>query len=267
MLRAIAHPTDFATDGAGAFAHALRLAVAYRCRLDLLHVHSPDDRGDGADFPHVRDILHRWHLPPAAAPVEAIESHLGVTVRKIAIRDQTAVDGVVHYLCDHRPDLLVVATHARQGLSRWLQGSISETVARATHLPTLFIGSAAHGFVAEETGVLRLDRTLMPVAVAPRPQRAYEQLARLLQPTATTIYPVHVGEGRPALHTADGRQVDIATTSGAVVPAILEVASRIGADLIAMPTAGHQGYLDALRGSTTEQVVRRAPCPVLALPA
>jgi len=32
-----------------------------------------------------------------------------------------------------------------------------------------------------------------------------------------------------------------------------------------MPTAGHQGFLDALRGSTTEQVLRKAPCPVLAI--
>ncbi|HEY3719491.1 MAG TPA: universal stress protein, partial [Roseiarcus sp.] len=39
------------------------------------------------------------------------------------------------------------------------------------------------------------------------------------------------------------------------------------ADLIVMPTAGHVGYLDALRGSTTERVLRQAPCPVLAMPA
>ena len=33
--------------------------------------------------------------------------------------------------------------------------------------------------------------------------------------------------------------------------------------MIVMPTAGHQGFLDALRGSTTEQVF----CPVLAVRA
>lgn len=30
---------------------------------------------------------------------------------------------------------------------------------------------------------------------------------------------------------------------------------------------GADGLLDALRGTTTEQVIRRAPCPVLAVPA
>jgi hypothetical protein len=32
-----------------------------------------------------------------------------------------------------------------------------------------------------------------------------------------------------------------------------------------MPTAGHRGVLDALRGSTTERVIRHAPCQRAAL--
>jgi hypothetical protein len=38
------------------------------------------------------------------------------------------------------------------------------------------------------------------------------------------------------------------------------------ADLIAMLTAGHEGVVDALRGSTSEQILRHSPCPVLAVP-
>jgi len=33
-----------------------------------------------------------------------------------------------------------------------------------------------------------------------------------------------------------------------------------------MSTAGHEGFLDALRGSVTEQVLRHSPCPLLAVP-
>jgi nucleotide-binding universal stress UspA family protein len=36
---------------------------------------------------------------------------------------------------------------------------------------------------------------------------------------------------------------------------------------VAMATEGRQGFLDAIRGSVTEQVVCGAPCPVLAVPA
>jgi nucleotide-binding universal stress UspA family protein len=33
-----------------------------------------------------------------------------------------------------------------------------------------------------------------------------------------------------------------------------------------MVTEGSHGFLDALRGSTTQQIIRQAPCPVLAIP-
>ena len=45
-----------------------------------------------------------------------------------------------------------------------------------------------------------------------------------------------------------------------------EVAREMGAGLIAMPTAGRQGMFDALRGSTTERVLREAGLPILATP-
>ena len=48
---------------------------------------------------------------------------------------------------------------------------------------------------------------------------------------------------------------------------ILAEAGESSADLIVMATDGRDGVLDAFRGSFTEQVVRRAPCPVLAVPA
>jgi nucleotide-binding universal stress UspA family protein len=47
----------------------------------------------------------------------------------------------------------------------------------------------------------------------------------------------------------------------------LAAAAVCQADLIAMATAGHQRYLHASRGSTTERVLRYVPCPVLAVPA
>jgi nucleotide-binding universal stress UspA family protein len=51
------------------------------------------------------------------------------------------------------------------------------------------------------------------------------------------------------------------------VDQILTTSEDHDADLIVMPTQGRDGFLDALRGSTTEQVLRAARCPVLAVPA
>jgi nucleotide-binding universal stress UspA family protein len=52
-----------------------------------------------------------------------------------------------------------------------------------------------------------------------------------------------------------------------VVPTILAVAGQCAADLIVMTTAGRHGFLDALRGSTTERVLGGGALPLLAIPA
>ncbi len=268
MNRSIAHPTDFSANSSMAFAHAFRLAIEFRCRLDLVHVRSPTDHDSWVSFPHVRETLARWGLLDTHAPIEEIETRLGVTVRKIEVRHADSVTGVAQYLVSHRPDLVVVATQGRAGLSRWLSGSVAENIARETHLPTLFIGPDAQPFVETDTGLLRLDSALLPVASQPDPRRALDQLRALFQPLAPTLYPLHVGDTPPSLLDTEGAPIPLTVvTRGGVVDTIIEMAERTNCSLIAMPTAGHQGFLDAFRGSTTEQVLHRAPCPVLALPA
>lgn len=65
------------------------------------------------------------------------------------------------------------------------------------------------------------------------------------------------------------RQV-LATTvqrSGAPVPAILSKAAASGAAYIVMGSHGHGAVYDFLVGSTTHGVLKKAPCPVLVVPA
>jgi len=55
--------------------------------------------------------------------------------------------------------------------------------------------------------------------------------------------------------------------TGNVVNTIIDVAIESEVDFIGMPTAGHRNILDVFHGSTTERVIRHAPCPVIAIPA
>jgi nucleotide-binding universal stress UspA family protein len=75
---------------------------------------------------------------------------------------------------------------------------------------------------------------------------------------------MHVGETKPQI-IEDGTVVPVALQTGDPATTILASAEQV--DLIAMPTKGHQGILDALRGSSTEFVVGHSPCRVLAVPA
>ena len=47
---------------------------------------------------------------------------------------------------------------------------------------------------------------------------------------------------------------------------ILEVAHRLGVDLIAMPTGGRHGLLGALHSSVTARILDDAHWPLLAVP-
>jgi hypothetical protein len=56
------------------------------------------------------------------------------------------------FLDEHPTDLLVLATHGRDGVARWLHGSIAEELSRIAKLPTLFMPPTGRGFVDHTDG-------------------------------------------------------------------------------------------------------------------
>ena len=66
--------------------------------------------------------------------------------------------------------------------------------------------------------------------------------------------------------TVPGWQWNGIVKSGNVIDAIVQTASDMAANLIVMSTDGRNGFLDALRGSHSERVLRRTSCPLLAIP-
>jgi nucleotide-binding universal stress UspA family protein len=70
-----------------------------------------------------------------------------------------------------------------------------------------------------------------------------------------------------ALATAGIRGVQPRVTIGDPAEEILLAVTELDADLIVMPSCGKTGLRRWMLGSVAEQVVRRATCPVLVLPA
>ena len=268
-IRSIVHPTDFSPRSTAAFAHALRIALATKCKLNVVHI-LQDDAGEGWESPHarLRRLLVQWDLLGEHDALSAIDTKVGLNIENVVLhRGKTPTDEITHFLNQRVCDLVVLATHGRDGLANWLEGSIAETVFRRSSLPTLFIPHSARGFVDQVTGDVRLRRVLVPVDHSPLPYRAIEA-ARSFQHELTgtdiTMNLLHVGSTRPAIHDP---KHSIMLRHGNVVQTILDAAVEYDADFICMPTAGHHGILDAMRGSTTERVLRHAPCPVLAIAA
>ena len=198
-------------------------------------------------------------------------SDFGIKASKIELAPENPVSAILGFLDQHPCNLIVLATHGREGVPRWLHGSIAETVARRAATNVLFVPPDAIGFVDQATGQIQLRRILVPIDHVPDPGAALpdiEDFAGLADDHAAEIRLFHVGNIAPILSRKPDTTLPgtVIVRSGDVVATILNEATEWKADLIAMPTAGHTGLMDALRGSTTERVLRHAPCPVLAVP-
>jgi nucleotide-binding universal stress UspA family protein len=122
-------------------------------------------------------------------------------------------------------------------------------------------------------GILSVHNILVPVDHHPHPGTALEfarRAAEAIGDGVVTITLLHVGDAHfPAQRLENGPNWSwrVKTCAGDSVAQIIKTANEIQAELIVMTTTGHNGVLDVLRGSTTEQVLRRSPCPLLAVPA
>ena len=274
-LADIIHPTDLTLLSETAFAHALALTLACKGRLAIVHAGDPeaDQDPDWTGFPGVRSLLSRWGLVDRATPRSAIADALGIRVSKKLVPGSDPVATLEQFVDEHGCDLLVLATRAREGLARLLSGSVAEELTRRTDVPALFLPPEGQGFVDAGTGRARLRNLLVPVDHATPQHEAVETafgLADLLGCPDALVHLLHVGpaDRAPTVAVAPGQEQRLrrASAEGAVVPGIVATAGRLDADLIVMATHGHDSFLDGLRGSTTEQVLRQAGRAVLALP-
>ena len=266
----IFHPTDFSSKPDIAFAHALKLAWATHSQLTLFHVNESLDELNWQEFPSVRATLAKWDQSLSEQKADRTP-HSKIHVEKILYKGKEPSSSILKHLDRHPADLIILATHQLGGQPFF--HSVSEPVSRKSHTMTLFIPLSTEGFVSQDNGNIHLQNILIPIDHDPQPCQAFHAVMTLLNvlqcgPVSITVLYLGDKEEMPR-YNPHQRNIDTwneVTYFEEVVVGILEAEQKTGADLIVMPTQGHQGFLDALRGSTTEQIVRGARCPVLAVP-
>jgi nucleotide-binding universal stress UspA family protein len=261
----IVHPTDRTAASGDAFAHALRIAIATKSELHILHVEEGRESFDWNPFAEARDMLAKWGMADANASQDSVAERLGVRIVKAEVKGKDPAQAIAAYVKPRGCDLLVMMTHTRRVLQRWLEGSVAETAAREAHAPALFLREGQRGFVDRATGALSLNIALMPIEASISPLPAFRRvadLAHMLDPAAEVLM-LHVGEDLPLF---DGLLPHIELRQGPLVGTILSYADEVGANLIAMPTREDRGLFDELLGGATEHVLHASPYPVLAIP-
>lgn len=243
-----------------------------QANLTILHVSSDRDT-EWMEFPGVRAALERWGLLPMNSRRSDV-AKLGINVKKVQAVHPDPIESVTSYVREHATDLIVLATDQSKGGLPWFSKSVAVPVALESRQMTLFIPKDAAGFVSSHDGSISLTNILIPVTSTPPGQAALQAAVRMayrLNSPAGVFTVLHVGEegDLPDLHYFDlpGWRWNRITKQGDVVDVICGTAEEIRANLIVMTTEGRHGFLDALRGSHSERVLHKAPCPLLAIPA
>jgi nucleotide-binding universal stress UspA family protein len=210
-------------------------------------------------------------------------------LKEAKARGFSAGEVILDYAAEHDVDLIVMGTHGRRGPARMFLGSVAEEVVRQARCPVLTLRRRD-----EPRTVEAIQRVLVPIDFSDhsRDALAYAQeLAALYGGSLQVVHaieePVYPYFYAPAGGFSVLRELDelrqrtdealdrlLSESPGPEVPVeksvvtgrpaveIARFAEDQQTDLIVIASHGLTGLERLLVGSTAEQVVRLAPCPV-----
>ncbi len=267
----IFYPSDFSIESDVAFVHALKIALKRQSLLQMMHV-DKNNQARWEDFPSVQEALERWQVLPKGSPKSGV-SELGLKISKVIATSNDPVQACLDYFDVHDVDLIVLSVHQREGMMRWLGKMVGERISYGSKQTTLFVPVGRKGFVSTEDGSLTLKRIIVPVVKKPCPEAGVhfvEKLIRSLDLKTGTVTLLHVGpsDSMPNVEHPHntGWSWNFVRLEGDRTETIVDFASDMDADLIVMTTDGPDRFLDGLRGTTSERVLRKTHCPVAVIP-
>lgn len=141
MSRPIVHATDFSRASRAAFAKAVELARRDRAPLTITHVMLPPVTmlGDGYVSPAAWDDVTRAHRTASQKKLDALVARAraaGVRARGLLLEGQPA-DQILR--AAKGAGLLVVGTHGRTGLARFILGSVASRVVAGARCPVVTV--------------------------------------------------------------------------------------------------------------------------------
>lgn len=205
-------------------------------------------------------------------------------------------DEIARLVAEKAIDMVVTATHGRSGLKRFFLGSVTERLMRILPCPLLVLRAEGMAEGEEFRGRFPFRNILVAYDFSKDSEEAFRTSLSIAQEFESNLHIVHVVE--PTAYkdflkfpgeTGEPLPGDIHDTLKenllALVPTeafnwceiqaeilvgkpyaeLVSYAGEKGIDLIALGVRGHGKVEELLVGSTTDRVIRRAPCPVLSV--
>lgn len=294
-------PTDFSEYSERAMRRAVGLARWFGAPVTAVHVMgiAPSAwlaTGYGAYVPISEDLVRKWQDEAAEKLGRFVAPFMGadVPIETELIRgvDESNPWQAIKSVAEALPaDLIVMGTHGRTGLEHVLLGSVAERVLRVAPCPVMTVGAKD----LEQIGGPLFRRIVCATDLTGASRPTVEMALSLAQENLARLTLLHVVEDlhddtsldvyrpipelgafrRTLIDRANARLMQLAkpahvfcdvnerVETGKAWREILRVAEETYADLIVTGarTGGALGRL--FLGSTANQIVRHASCPVL----
>ena len=139
MYERILHPTDGSEGSMAAADHAIELATHHGAALHTVYAVNPNV-GPEAGVVGALEALEEAGREATEAVVERAEA-AGVGTVEGSVASGRPYRVILDAVDDHDVDLVVMGTHGRTGLDRYLLGSVAEKVVRTCPVPVLTVRS------------------------------------------------------------------------------------------------------------------------------
>ncbi|WP_138006511.1 universal stress protein [Halalkalirubrum salinum] len=282
MYDTILVPTDGSQAAETAADAALVLAQRFDASIHAITVTERDNVPPGVELDATEKLTQRGEETLARFVEQTTEAGVAMTTDLIETSEPIH-QAINNYAADNDVDLIVMGTHGRTGLNRFVLGSVTERTLRVSPVPVLTVhedASLAPGF----------ETILVPTDGSDAAIFAAEHGISLAVAIGASMHVVHITDLTPfyaefgsaevldaleeagkkavdnILDSADEanvRSVEASVLSGAPAKALLNYVNERDIDLIVMGTHGRTGLNRYLLGSVTEKIVRLADVPVL----
>jgi nucleotide-binding universal stress UspA family protein len=290
QLKRIISATDFSDTSNLAVSYGQRLAKEFSAKLFLCHVLSvPTGYGEPLPDPLIQqsrlmdqaaERFFRW-MEGQSVEWEPVVSIGGASEEITRLAEEKKVD------------LAICATHGRSGLKRLILGSVTERLMRSLTCPVLVVRPQA-GIPLSPSGEIKFQRILVGCDFSPDSDLAFQYALSLAQEYLSELHAVHVIEPPVYKHMLNATKVEgarqhlraqlkeklsdmipqdahnwckpvTALLAGQPYDELIKYAVVNEMDLVVLGLRGRSLMETLLMGSTTDRVIRQAPCPVLSV--
>jgi nucleotide-binding universal stress UspA family protein len=107
------------------------------------------------DFPHAQNVgrLQADLDSEARARLDALvtdDDRRTLQARGVALTDQSPASAIVDYAAENAIDVIVMGTHGRGRVGRWLLGSVADRVVRTAPCPVLVVRHPEREFIVPD---------------------------------------------------------------------------------------------------------------------